>query len=71
MMIYQYINKITQYGDTQNTLLLSDDQDAFPPQRIDKLFKGIPSDDDLQIAAQTDYDATFYWYQNQVIDNGQ
>lgn len=71
MMVYEYINGITQYGDTQNTLLLSDDQDVFPQQRIDKFFKGIPSDDDLQVAAQADYDSTLYWFQNQVIDNGQ
>lgn len=69
-MVYSYINSITQFGDTQNTLLLSDDEDLFPPQRIDKFFNGIPDDAALLSAAQIDYDLTLAWYQTQVVDNG-
>lgn len=69
-MIYEYINSITQYGDTQNTLLLSDNEDLFPPQRIDKFFKGVPDESALLAAAQSDYDLTLAWYQAQVVDNG-
>lgn len=55
-MVYEYINTIHQFGYTQNTLLLSDDADAFPQQRIDKQFEGTPSDEELLQAAQGDYD---------------
>lgn len=56
MMVYTYINSITQLGLTQNTLLVADDTGAFAPQRIDKLFDGVPNEEELQAAAQEDYD---------------
>lgn len=54
-MVYEYINSIHQFGITQNTILLSDDEDLFPPQRIDKLFLGTPDEAELLAAAEVDY----------------
>lgn len=56
MMVFSYINRLFQFDQTSITLLLSDDAQAFPDQRVDKQFIGNPSDDDLLAAAQSDYD---------------
>lgn len=62
-MVYKYINSLTQLGDTQNTLLLSDDSGLFPDQRIEKLFKGVPDVDELHVIAMADYDLYVSMYQ--------
>lgn len=69
-MQYQYINCLHQFGLTQNTLLLSCNEGLIADQRIDKIFQGIPSDEELQVYAQIDYDLCLAWTQAQVQQDG-